>query len=79
VLWVDDEREEVCVAALTTSGTFKGAINVSHPQGKPSWIASWVTIQETKRLERVPVVGHLVSTERARITAALRDNLGLDG
>lgn len=77
VLWVDDERGEVCVAALTTKTDYVAAIKTSCARFPT--VATWATVQpaptqpyHARVVDRVPL------GETRRIAAQIAKNLALD-
>lgn len=75
VLWVDEQAEEVCVAASTSQRDYCGVIETGHAEF--ATIGAWVMIQPLHKANAARKVGHMNDEQRSRVAAALHRNLAI--
>jgi len=77
VLWVDDDHEEACVAAITRAAEYPGIVQARAARtGTINRVASWVSLVPLDRVVAARRVGVVDPGELARVTAQIKENLG---
>lgn len=76
VLWIDDERNEACVVAVTTKSHFVATVATGHP--RYARVGTWVTVQPLQIVNDMKRAGAAIDpANRRRVEAELAYNLGL--